>query len=391
MKLCLGTDLNGCHSRPEIANTDGHVCPEFDNLTPRTGGSRWNGPGRCRKEGRTVSGHQLPAQQENVTMQRTTSGARLWPVMAVLAFLPFLREKTFADTMGSVPGPAVEGLVPNPDFTRGTEQPVGWKLRGGEGSWRDRSILEIIGTGTGSPHWESDPIPLISGATYRFQMRARQLSGSGCVISGPACANRDYSSLTDSWQWYGHTFRVPDQLHQDRLRLGQWESKMALQFQGARLVPALPIHRRVKGLVLGEGEMLQSGRYVFRGTFGYEGSNYHRALVQATASFARSLVLRRQRPGHLSISGSWTASAFGPDQRQRQLSHSGHLPRGGKSRSGKLATPGHGFLRGYSSSQATCPRISHRDHLLEGSIHRARHQLSGEPGRFRGCPGRSSP
>ena len=284
-------------------------------------------------------------------MQRTTSGARLWPVMAVLAFLPFLREKTFADTMGSVPGPAVEGLVPNPDFTRGTEQPVGWKLRGGEGSWRDRSILEIIGTGTGSPHWESDPIPLISGATYRFQMRARQLSGSGCVISGPACANRDYSEPDRFLAMVWSHLPCPRPTSPRSAPPGTVGIQDGLAIPGRRLFPVLPIHRRVKGLVLGEGEMLQSGRYVFRETFGYEGSNYHRALVQATASFNSDcwcfggndqVIYRFQVPGR---------HCFRPRPASTSTIHSGHLPRGGKSRSGKLATPGHGFLRGYSSSK----------------------------------------
>jgi hypothetical protein len=187
-------------------------------------------------------------------------------------------------------GPAVsaaaENLAPNPDFREGSDKPAGWKLSGGQGRWIDRQILEITGTGSGSNQWQSEPVQFKPGGLYRFQMRARQTAGSGgCIISGPSFANRDYPGLASEWKDYGHVFRVPDGVEGDSLRVGQWESKGTVQFDAVRLVHVIPVHKPVGKLLLGEGESIKDGQYLFQSNFGYEGSNYSRTLAGATVGF----------------------------------------------------------------------------------------------------------
>lgn len=215
--------------------------------------------------------------------------SRAWFFPTVAAFvIASLAAMAQAATKGN--------LAPNPEFRQGTDKPAGWKLSGGQGRWIDRDILEITGTGSGSNSWQSEPLTFQPGALYRFEMRARQTTGSGgCIISGPSFANRDYHAMAPEWKEYGHVFRVPDPVDGDYLRVGQWESKGTVQFDSVRLVPVLPIHTNCgpydkltspgEDLVLGEGESIKDGRYLFQGRYGHEGSNFHRTLVNATAGF----------------------------------------------------------------------------------------------------------
>ena len=171
----------------------------------------------------------------------------------------------------------------NTDFTEGDGAPAGWTLSGGQGRWVDREILEVTGTGGDSNHWRCD-YAFEPGRLYRFEMRARRTNGSGCVVAGPVFANRDHR-LSNDWQWYGHAFRVPDDAVGSYLRIGQWQAPGTAQFDVVRLLPAVPVHRLAGGLLLGEGESIREGRYAFSATFAHQGSNYHRTLHSATATF----------------------------------------------------------------------------------------------------------
>jgi hypothetical protein len=175
--------------------------------------------------------------------------------------------------------------VPNADFDQGADAPTGWHLSGGTGRWVDRQCVEVTGTGSDSNCWQCDAFPFAPRALYRFQMRARRPSGSGCVISGPSFANRDHSELSQEWKWYGHVFRAPEDTAGAHLRLGQWQAQGTVQFDAIRITPTLPVHRKVGDLILGEGETIRDGSYRFLGTFDQEGSNYHRTLQRATAAF----------------------------------------------------------------------------------------------------------
>jgi len=174
--------------------------------------------------------------------------------------------------------------LPNADFTAGTDKPAGWTLSGGQGRWVERHILEVTGDGKGSNQWQC-AYHFQPGGLYRFQFRGRAASGSGCVISGPSFANHDWQ-LTPEWKWYSYVFRAPDGAGTDQVRLGQWEAKGTFQFDAVRLSRVLPIFAERPGkTTLSEGESIHGGVYAFSGTFGAEGTNYHRTLHSATAAF----------------------------------------------------------------------------------------------------------
>ncbi len=189
-----------------------------------------------------------------------------------------IREESFS----AAAAPAPE--VPNADFDQGADAPAGWKLSGGKGRWVNREFLEVTGDGKGGNYWWCK-CPFAPGGLYRFQMRARcDGAGGGCVTSGPAFANRDWS-LTNEWNWCGHVFRAPDGISADILRIGQWRNNGTSQFDAVSLVPVVPVYKAVGPLRLGEGESIRGGRYTFAGSFTHEGSNYHRTLHAATARF----------------------------------------------------------------------------------------------------------
>jgi hypothetical protein len=204
--------------------------------------------------------------------------------------------------------------VPNADFDRGGEDPAGWKLSGGEGRWVDREMLEVTGTGEAndSNYWRCDEYPFKAGRLYHFQMRARGPIAGGCAVSGPSFANRDHHGLPKEWKWYGHVFRAPENAKGASLRLGQWQAKGTVQFDEVRVTPVLSAHRKLGDLVLGEGETIRDGCYRFLGTFGHEGSNYHRTLHRVTAGFnsdrwcfgpGSEVVYRFEFAGHKLLSG----------------------------------------------------------------------------------------
>ena len=149
----------------------------------------------------------------------------------------------------------------------------------------DRQFVEVTGTGQDSNYWHNNQYSFKPGSLYHFHMRARRTSGSGCALTGPSFANRDRSDLSAEWKWYDHVFRMPEHTEGAHLRLGQWHARGTVQFDAVRLCPTLPVHRVVGNVTLGDGESLRDGRYRFLGTFGHQGSNHHRTLVSATASF----------------------------------------------------------------------------------------------------------
>ncbi len=204
--------------------------------------------------------------------------------------------------------------VPNPEFDQGGDAPAGWTLSGGQGRWVDRQVLEVTGTGAAnnSNYWRCDGYPFEPGRLYHFEMRARGSIAGGCVVSGPSFANRDHHSTPNDWKWYGHVFRAPESTAGAYLRLGQWQVKGTVEFDAVRVTPTLPVHRKVGDLILGEGETIRDGLYRFLGTFGHQGSNYHRTLQRATAAFnsdrwclgpGSDVVYRFELPGHQFLSG----------------------------------------------------------------------------------------
>ena len=213
---------------------------------------------------------------------------------------------------------ATPPAVPNAAFDQGDAAPQGWQLVG-TGRWVDRQAVEVTGDGQDSSYWRCGDLDFEPGRLYRFEVRARQVrgDGSGCAITGPSFANRDYGRLSEQWTRIGHVFRAPDQVRGEFLRLGQWHARGTLQFDDVRLVPVLPVHRRCDGIVLGEGELIRDGRYEFLGNFAHEGSNDHRPLQSATAGFnsnrwvfgsGSQVTYRFAIPGHELTSGTVQAN-----------------------------------------------------------------------------------
>ncbi len=118
-----------------------------------------------------------------------------------------------------------------------------------------------------------------------LRRRGRGTPTSGSAILGPVFANRDYQTPSADWTWVGHVFRVPDDVSDSSIRLGHWQASGTIQYDAVRLQRVLPVHAQFGSLVLGDGEQIQEGRYSFAGIFSHEGSNYHRPLQSATASF----------------------------------------------------------------------------------------------------------
>ncbi|HYW79760.1 MAG TPA: glycoside hydrolase domain-containing protein, partial [Thermoguttaceae bacterium] len=200
--------------------------------------------------------------------------------------------------------------LPNQDFTQRDPASIGWTLSGGQGRWAEPGVLEVEGSGDDSNFWRCD-YRFTPGRLYHFCMRARHLRGSGSSIAGPAFANRDYR-LSSDWRWIDHVFRVPENVDNSYLRLGQWQATGTIQYDEVRLLPTMPVHKAVGKLVLGEGERIRDGRYTFSATFAGRGSNYHRPLVSTTADFnsdrwwlnaGRQITYRFELPGHKFLDG----------------------------------------------------------------------------------------
>ncbi len=174
--------------------------------------------------------------------------------------------------------------VPNGRFEQGDQVPTHWQLTG-NGQWVDRNLLEVTGNGNDSSYWRCDEFSFQPRRLYQFRTFARRTSGSGTAITGPTFANRDQSKLTRDWQRIGHVFRTPESIVGGYLRLGQWHATGAIQFDSVEIMPVVPVHRQFGQITLGEGESIRDGEYTFAGTFSHRGSNYHRTLDSATASF----------------------------------------------------------------------------------------------------------
>ncbi len=233
--------------------------------------------------------------------------------------IPLLMIGLSAAIGHSAPRSATGQEVYSTDFTQAdaqhSDRPAGWSLSGGKGQWRDRSVLEVTGSGAAenSNSWRFDGCRFVPGRVYHFQMRARRLEGSGgCAVSGPQFANRDYHDLSAKWKSYDYVFRAPDQTAGAYLRLGQWNTAGTFQFDSVRVGPVLPVYKATGGIVLGEGESISQGQYRFRGTFNHAGSNDHRTLLATTAGFnsnrwcfgsGSQVTYRFAVPGHKFLSG----------------------------------------------------------------------------------------
>ncbi|MCX7044218.1 MAG: DUF4091 domain-containing protein [Candidatus Sumerlaeota bacterium] len=184
-------------------------------------------------------------------------------------------------------------LLPNPSFESGQQAPEGWKLAGGKGEWETTAALgaravSVTGNGDDSSDWRC-PVPAAvqPGKTYRVSFMARRgIEGAtnGSVISGLSLVNRDFSP-PDAWARKSFVFAAPKNLQGAVVRFGQWHVKGKVLFDDVALTEVAPIHAKQDDIILGAGESIRDKTYAFEPQFGYEGSNYSRCLLEATASF----------------------------------------------------------------------------------------------------------
>ena len=124
---------------------------------------------------------------------------------------------------------------------------------------------------------------------YRFDFHARRPEGSGSVVAGPECVNRDYSEVGTNWGWYSHVFRTPDNLPKTvNMRIGLWEGSGYVECDAMRVYEMVPIHLACpeKGIeALGDQESLDETGYHVRISMGGDGMNDHRTLLYTTAGF----------------------------------------------------------------------------------------------------------
>lgn len=177
--------------------------------------------------------------------------------------------------------------VLNPSFEEGADQPAGWSLSSGSGGWTEdayegaRAVTVTGGaTADASNHWRTEPIAFEPGALYRLRFHAKRLEGAtGCVVSGPAFANRDYYGLPDGWNELDFVFAAPTELPPDTdwLRFGQWQNPGTVAFDAIALARVDPIYETRDGIALGDGERIDGDRYVFNAALSQVGGNANHA------------------------------------------------------------------------------------------------------------------
>ncbi len=181
-------------------------------------------------------------------------------------------------------------LAPNGQFRQAdpqaADQPLAWRLSGGQGRWADRETLEVTGNGTEGvelleldrycPGKPRQALPFRDAGARRAASRRIGRERADLRQSRPP---RPFGPVEDGRPRLPRAGRRPDRA---TLRVGQWNAAGAWQFDSVRLAPVLPVHKAVGNLVLGEGESIRDGRYRFRGGFGHPGSNYHRTLLRTT-------------------------------------------------------------------------------------------------------------
>ncbi len=169
------------------------------------------------------------------------------------------------------------------------EAPSTWTPATGEGTpraeatFRDGASYGVRGGGEDSVYWKGADLAATPGSAWVFRVRAKG-TGAGTLIVGPSRVNRDFPPPRD-WTTLSYALRLPDAGEKAYLRLGEWHLAGEALFDGAELVPARVVHRRWGEIELGEGESLDSGRYLDHHDLGGPHSTLHRTLQRQAASF----------------------------------------------------------------------------------------------------------
>ncbi len=182
--------------------------------------------------------------------------------------------------------------VPNPSFEQGSgNAPDGWTLSAPPGEWASGGrtgarCVAVTGSGEDSNFWRCDGVKFEPSRLYRFSFHARCAPAtSGSLISGPSFANRDLP-VSETWERKSFVFAAPTLVSPEAyLRLGHWHMKGTAMFDDVELRPVMPVHARVAGVELGEGETMRDSMYRFHTQLGGDGGNYAHPLDAHTAGF----------------------------------------------------------------------------------------------------------
>ena len=146
--------------------------------------------------------------------------------------------------------------------------------------------FSVIGTGGESERRESEPVELAPGATYLFSFTARRASGSGCVVTGPGCANVDWYFQDPVSAVRQFVFRTPTgKPRKERFHLGGWHMKGEMVFETASFRPVKAVWNTQGGLTLGHGEAIDGNSYSFTSQMNSAGRNDSRALLSHTSGY----------------------------------------------------------------------------------------------------------
>ena len=146
--------------------------------------------------------------------------------------------------------------------------------------------FSVVGTGGENERRESREVELASGSTYLFSFTARRASGSGCVVTGPACANVDWYFQDPVPAARQFVFRTPTgKARKEKFHLGGWRMKGEMVFEAASLRPVKAVWSRPCGFALGHGEAVDGNGYSFTAQMNSAGRNDSRALLSHTAGY----------------------------------------------------------------------------------------------------------
>jgi hypothetical protein len=200
----------------------------------------------------------------------------------------------FPALLASLSSSAAAGIrVPNHSFEEGGETPSSWSLSRGEGQLirpavHGQRAVAVTGDGSSDNGWLSESLPLAPNEVYRLRFHARRITGTGGLpVSGPLFCNRDLGALGTEWTQITSFFVTPRRPSAEisRLRFGQWQIAGQVAFDEVLLDPVIPVYRTQGNLTLGDGEIIEGGRYTFNAPYQQSSANHARPLAWHQCSF----------------------------------------------------------------------------------------------------------
>ena len=184
-----------------------------------------------------------------------------------------------------------QNIIPNPSLESGTATPASWAVSGG-GTWatvsrtgaRSAALAPAPGL---TPYWYSSA-PIEGNRAYVVRFWARATNAvSGFCNGGFNTVSRDFTKPADYWQDFSMAAWVPTN-GGPYFRCGFWNLDGTAYFDDAEVLPLNAVHKQAGAYLLGAGESVAAGRYVFQTLYAGYGANCARALHTANTSFDTS-------------------------------------------------------------------------------------------------------